>query len=73
MKFKKGDKVKCIDNPDDTSLQDNGGLGAGWKLNKKLTIRDFSMDDTIAWFKEPNTEGVYVTALTFQSWKDRLQ
>jgi hypothetical protein len=70
MKFKVGDKVKCIEprRLAGQHLDDNEGKGAGWKLDYVFTIDRITTnleitqdEDSIAWPKEGN--GVYFRAL----------
>lgn len=49
-KFKVGDEVICIDNPN-RKLKgiDNDGYGHGWKEGLKFKIEGISMEERILW------------------------
>lgn len=69
--FKPGDKVICIDNPDPKHKSDFNGYGAGWKLGKKAVVRDYSRHSTVVWLD--SGDGVYATALSYDTWRNRLE
>lgn len=65
MKYKVGDKVKCITIPESAKLSrpfdSIGGGGAGWILDKEFTVRDISHpanNDCVLWI-EGEGKGVY--------------
>ena len=59
-KFKVGDMVRCVDNPDPKNLDDYKGRGHGWELDRVFKIVNI-ISRGIAWGVD--SYGVYITAL----------
>ena len=74
MKFKNGDKVICVNNPNELVTDDNKGRGSGWKLGKTFVIdhiTDGQHSKHVLWPKDGC--GIYNDFVRLASWKSRFE
>ena len=74
MKFKIGDKVVCVNNPDGKVTDDNKGRGSGWKLGMMFVIDHITNGQHSKHILWPTDGGgIYDDFVRLASWKSRFE